>query len=423
LGAGGLLANREKADEYGWRNFGDVFADHEQAYYGGDEPLVSHYNNQFDMVQGFLLHYLRTGDRRWFELGDALARHVMDIDIYHTQGGQGGVQRRTVLAHGPLQARGGRDASDVLAEELPPRRPLLRRRPGERAQLHDGPVALPLSDRRPRRPRGGAGAGGLGDGDGRRPADGAGAGRRRPDRAGEQDGGGRLSRTGARGGELAQCPRSTRGRCRVSGSILTFAETLIRRCIHPADDVAGRDLLDVERRWSYTVFLTSLDKYLDVKAEAGELDRMFAYGRESLLHYARWMRDHEKPYFDQVEKLEYPTEAWAAQELRKANVLRRAARRADEPLRSELFERGDELAERAWRDLWRFETRANARATAIVMTEGLLDCHLREREAAVVPSGRGIVRLWASRRSLWGSGSGFFRRRGARPARFGLRRG
>src|SRR5262249_42773682 len=79
------FANREKVDEYGWRNFGDLFADHEQAYYRGPEPLISHYNNQFDSVWGFLLHYLRTGDRRWRDLGDALARHVADIDIYHTQ--------------------------------------------------------------------------------------------------------------------------------------------------------------------------------------------------------------------------------------------------------------------------------------------------------------------------------------------------
>src|SRR5205085_782607 len=32
-------------------------------------------------------------------------------------------------------------------------------------------------------------------------------------------------------------------------------EQLLHRCIHPADDIAGRNLLDAEYRWSYTVFL------------------------------------------------------------------------------------------------------------------------------------------------------------------------
>src|SRR5262249_39984912 len=125
---------------------------------------------------------------------------------------------------------------------------------------------------------------------------------------------------------------------------LEYAETLLRRCIHPADDVAARDLLNVELRWSYTVFLSLVAKSLRLKPEGDELDSAYAYARASLLHYARWMADNEIPYFDQAEKLEFPTEAWAAQELRKANVLRLAAEHADEPLRGRLRRRGDELA-------------------------------------------------------------------------------
>src|SRR5207249_3752466 len=53
--------------------------------YQGPAPVVSHYNNQYDFVLGTLLHYLRTGDPAWFDLGDPLARHVIDIDIYHTE--------------------------------------------------------------------------------------------------------------------------------------------------------------------------------------------------------------------------------------------------------------------------------------------------------------------------------------------------
>ena len=95
---------------------------------------------------------------------------------------------------------------------------------------------------------------------------------------------------------------------RLSGeaAFLAKAEQLIRRCIHPADNVPARNLLDAENRWFYTMFLQSLGRYLDYKAERGELDRMYAYARASLLHYARWMADHEYPYLEKPEILEYP---------------------------------------------------------------------------------------------------------------------
>ena len=77
-------ARRDRADEYGWRNFGDVHADHEQAHFEGHHTLVSHYNNQFDLILGGILNMAATGDSKWAELFDPLARHVCDIDIYHT---------------------------------------------------------------------------------------------------------------------------------------------------------------------------------------------------------------------------------------------------------------------------------------------------------------------------------------------------
>ena len=36
------------------------------------------------MIHGALIQYLRTGDGKWFQLADDLARHVIDVDIYHT---------------------------------------------------------------------------------------------------------------------------------------------------------------------------------------------------------------------------------------------------------------------------------------------------------------------------------------------------
>ena len=126
-------------------------------------------------------------------------------------------------------------------------------------------------------------------------------------------------------------------------------------------------------------------RYLDLKAEAGELDFLYAYARASLLRYAEWMEQHERPYFDQPDKLEFPTETWAAQELRKANVLRLAARHADEPLRERLLRRGEEFAERAWSDLLRFESRTTVRPLAILMREGPVDLCLRHHAPPLAP--------------------------------------
>ncbi len=76
---------RERVDEYGWRHFGDLYADHEAVRDSGPEPLVSHYNNQYDALAGFIYHFFRTGDDRWWSLLGPLASHVADIDVYHTE--------------------------------------------------------------------------------------------------------------------------------------------------------------------------------------------------------------------------------------------------------------------------------------------------------------------------------------------------
>lgn len=374
-GPNSFFARREVIDEYGWRNYGEVYADHENAHYDGPRPIVSHYNNQYDVIHGLLLHYFRTGDSRWWELADPLARHVIDIDIYHTRRDRaaycGGLfwhtdhhkDAATCTHRGysranapPGKPYGGGPSCEhnyttgllhyyYLTGEPPAGEAVLelagwvlRMDDGSRNVLglvDDGPTGLASATREPGYHGPGRGAGNSVN-------------------------------------ALLDAWLLTGGR-----HYLDYAEALIRRCIHPADDVAGRDLLNVEDRWSYTVFLSALSRFLDLKAEAGELDATYAYGRASLLRYAEWMEQNERPYFDQVEKLEFPTETWAAQEMRKANVLRLAARHADEPLHSRLRRRGEEFAERAWSDLLRFESRTTARPLAIMMREGLADVCLR----------------------------------------------
>jgi hypothetical protein len=98
------------------------------------------------------------------------------------------------------------------------------------------------------------------------------------------------------------------------------------------------------------------------------------------------MAEHELPYLDRPEQLQFPTEAWAAQDLRKANVLRLAARfETDAVAAKKMHQRGAELADRAWHDLQAFPTRQTARAVAIVMTEGSIDGYLRSNRASAMP--------------------------------------
>ncbi len=95
-----------------------------------------------------------------------------------------------------------------------------------------------------------------------------------------------------------------------------------------SEDIGRHNLLDIERRWFYVMFLQSLGRYLEYKSELGELDVMYSYGRACLLRYAEWMAEHETPYLDRREELEFPTETWAAQDMRKSDVfaLRRCTR-------------------------------------------------------------------------------------------------
>jgi hypothetical protein len=371
-----LFARREIIDEYGWRHFGEVYADHEAAYYTGPPPVISHYNNQYDLIHGTLLQYLRSGEPRWFELSDALARHVIDIDIYHTDRDKaaynGGLfwftdhykdaatcTHRTYSRHnclpGDRSYGGGPSSNHNFATGLlyyyyitgdPDARAAVLSLANWVIQMDDGRNnVLGLVD---------SGATGLASSTGQLDYQGPGRG------------------AGNSINALLDAWIISEQRRYLGG-----AETILHRCVHPRDKIEDLDLLHAEKRWSYTVFLSTLARYLDIKEEAGELDESYAYARASLVHYAEWMWEKERPYFDQVEQLEYPTEAWAAQELRKANVLRFAARYVDEPLRARLLQRADELSDRGWADLHRFETRTVARTLAIVLAEGPKEVYFR----------------------------------------------
>jgi hypothetical protein len=101
------------------------------------------------------------------------------------------------------------------------------------------------------------------------------------------------------------------------------------------------------------------------------------------------MLKNEEPYFDHPEKLEFPTETWAAQELRKANALRLAAAHADAPLREHLLGCGTKFAERAWSDLLGFDSRHVTRALALVFVEGIKDFYFQHQPVSEQPPAPG----------------------------------
>ena len=333
-GESSFFGKRERIDEYGWRHFGDLYADHEAVGHEGPSPLVSHYNNQYDAILAFGVHFLRSGDPRWWELFDDLARHVADIDIYHTNRDKsaysGGLFWHSnhymdagVATHRTYDPAGGvgggpsaehnyaaglalhyfltgsaasRDAAIGLACWV------IRMDEGQRTVfrwLASGPTGLAS-----------ASGSALYHGPGR-----------------------------ASGNSIVACLHGHR----LSGDrrLLEKAEELIRRCIHPSDDVRARELFQVEQRWYYTVFLQALGEYLDYKRDLGEDDRISAWARESLLTYARWMASHERPYLSVPELLEFPNETWAAQDMRKAEALAYAACHARGDERTALRKRAE----------------------------------------------------------------------------------
>jgi hypothetical protein len=363
-----FFERREIIDEYGWRHFGDLYADHEAVGHQGASPLISHYNNQYDAIYGALIQYLRSGNARWFHLMRDLARHVIDIDIYHTQEDRpaynGGLFWHTdhyadaatathrSYSRSNRESRGGdrygggpsneqnyttgllhyyfisgdaaaREAVCTLADWV------MHMDKGSR-------VLLSMFDKRPT---------GMASATVSRHYQGPGRG------------------AGNSINALIDAYLLTR-----EGRYLTKAAELIRRCIHPADDIDARHLPDVEHRWSYTVFLQVLGKYLDVKIELHELDYMYGYARESLLHYARWMLEHEVPYATVLDRVEIPTETWPAQDIRKSNVFEFAAKHADEPLRTALRQKADFFFQACIRDLRSFGTCTLTRPLVLLMS-------------------------------------------------------
>ena len=324
---------REIIDEYGWRNFGEIFADHETLYQNLDEkPLVSHYNNQYDPIYGFARQFAQKGDRCWFQLMDELAQHVADIDLYHTDEDRAEYNNglfwhtdhyldahtathRTFSRLNETSSTGqigggpapehcystgflyhyfltGNEASSEAVVGLA--RWMLSAHEG-----NGGLLDQILSIKKHETPKLKA----LLKGD--KPT---------THRYSFTRGTGNYINT------LLDAWRLTNDRY-----WLAKAENVIRDTIHPADDIPSRQLLNAETGWSYLVLLDSVSRYISTKLEADEEDENYQFALDAFAHYTRWMAENERPFLSDPAQLEYPNDTWAAQDIRKAMLMFQAA--------------------------------------------------------------------------------------------------
>lgn len=373
-GPDSFFYKRELVDEFGWRNYGDLYADHEAVRHRGPKPMVAHYNNQYDFIYGALIHFLRTGDSRWQELMEDAARHTIDIDIYHTD------QDRSAYNHGLFwhtdhymdakscthRTYSGKNATGVYgggpSNEHNYTSGLLHyyylTGDSEAADavvelanwvigMDDGAqTILGLLDNGP-----------------------TGAASQTVSKDYHKPGRGSGNSINA----LVDAYALTNDR-----RYLCMAEELVQRCIHPEDQIAALNLDEPEYRWSYLVFLQVLGKYLDTKAELGERDYIFYYARDSLLHYADWMAQNEVPYKDVLQKVLLPTESWPAHDIRKSHVFHLAAKYSTSANRSSFRERANYFFDRCLADLLSFDTAFLTRPLVILCTHGYVHAYFQE---------------------------------------------
>jgi hypothetical protein len=375
-GETGFFAKRERVDEFGWRHFGELYADHESALEPQKALFVSHYNNQYDPLASFYREFLSSGDPRWAELAADLAAHLADIDIYHT------AHDRPEYNHGLFWHTDHYLETSTATHRMASKNHLKHKNPafcgGGPAAEHCYTTGLKLHYFLTGNPRyrdlvlrladwcylSLSGAPILA------------ASLLRTFRSFSQW---RQLRSSSpiwpkypltRG--TGNCLNATLDALELSGKRLYLdrAAELVRNTVHPTDCVDERDLPDAETTWSYTVFLSSLARFLICKQERNEYDRDYFHARDSLLTYARWMAVHEYAYLDKPQILEYPNETWAAQDLRKSLVLFRAAPYAQGELRDRMIERCRFFLDKSFAELSRHSSRFFTRPLALVLQNG-----------------------------------------------------
>lgn len=330
-GENNYFYKREKADEYGWRHFGDLWADHETLEHGNNESLISHYNNQYDPIYGFARQYLLTGDIRWFELMNDLVNHVLDIDIYHTEldkpeynnglfwhtdhylDGRQCTHRTFSIEHMQVdhveQSGGGPGPEHCYTSGIALHYFLTGNQKSKDIILKLGEWAGVANE----------GTGSL------------------------------LERVlGFLKKDVKKIRNIlkgnftfrylfplTRGTGNYVNSLidlylltddknhLSKASNVVKKTLGPCDDIEKRALIDdIESNWHYTIMLQSIIRFMKIKEAENQLDTDYDYAKVTFIHYATWLFKNEKPYLENREKLVYPNDTWVAQDIRKAYILK-----------------------------------------------------------------------------------------------------
>lgn len=374
-GPSSFFSKREVIDEYGWRNFGDLYGDHEAVNHMGHNKLVSHYNNQYDFIYGALVHFLRTGKQRWYQLMAEAACHTIDIDIYHT------VEDKPAYNHGLFwHTDHYMDARHSTHRTYSGKNKNSGNYGGGPSNEHnytsgllyyfylsgDSEAAITvqkLADWV------------LGMDDGSLPLLGlidngpTGAASQTVSNLYHKPGRGAANSINA----LLDAYRLTNNR-----SYFSKAEELIQRCIHPNDDIAALKLDEPEFRWSYLVFLQVIGNYLNFKEELGERDFMFFYARDSLLHYADWMVENEVPYKEVLHKVLIPTETWPAHDIRKCHIFHLAAEYGSPDKQKIFHEKACFFFKRCLNDLLSFDTAYLTRPLVILTVYGNIHAYFQK---------------------------------------------
>ncbi len=378
-GENSFFDRREIIDEYGWRNFGEIYADHESV--GQDKPFISHYNNQYDVIYAAIKRFLLTGDERWYRLFDDLAKHVCDIDIYHTD------QDIPDYNHGLfwhtdhyMDAKTCTHRTYSIKNKIAKNLSVYGGGPSPSHNYTTGlmvyyyltgsPIAkdsfLELTcwtksyltaDRKPLKKLKSTAKKII------------------------------LRLKSLRTKESIDRPYQFNGPGRASGNTLNAlldaflfsynqeyldtAEGLIRACISPDDLIEKRNLFNSEMRWMYLIFLQSLIKYTKIKRQIRQKDFFYDRCIKTILHYANWMADNEYPFLRKPELLEYPNETWGAQDMRKSNIFDYAAKLAPTKEEMDRFkERADFFYASSIKGVSSFETSNLTRPIVLLMMFG-----------------------------------------------------
>lgn len=324
-----FFAKREVIDEYGWRNYGDLYADHETTEAKDDAIFVSHYNNQYDPIFGLTYQYIESGEDKFLDLSSALNRHVQDIDIYDTDGDKpefnGGLMwhtdhylRAETCTHrsnskhhqyaydgflgggGPggqhgyttglclqYQLFGDKQAAKKVTQLCNWIRCFYN---GGETLLHRTFRYLTIDLKT-----------------------------NTETNIGIKEHGYRYPLDRGTGNFVVALLDSYE----LDGNqdLLDEAAMVIKNTTHPLEDLSTRHLGNVEISWFYTVFLQSVIRFLFTKESAKQIDEDYWYARDCLINFGEWMLEHESFYLDKPDELEFPNDTWCAQEIRKANVL------------------------------------------------------------------------------------------------------